>query len=264
MADAQSVTITTPPTGPNAPAPANNAPQRPEHVPEKFWDAEKGAVKVDDLAKSYGELEKKFSTQPKPQDQKPVDGDAKPADGDQKPQDQSQPKVNPSLQPFSEEFAKDGKLSDESYTKLSEMGYPKEMVDAYIAGQQARGQAHAAALMEPVGGAEVYQQMVAWAAQNLQPNEIEQYNKALQGEGASFAIQGLHARYKEAVGNEPSLLKTENGNNDATNVYRSVAEMTRDMQDPRYKKDAAFRKDVEAKTQRSNLFGRSIVAKGRR
>jgi len=30
--------------------------ERPDSIPEKFWDAEKGEVRVDDLAKSYGEL----------------------------------------------------------------------------------------------------------------------------------------------------------------------------------------------------------------
>jgi hypothetical protein len=36
-------------------------PARPEHVPEKFWDADAGNVRVDALSKSYGELERKLS-----------------------------------------------------------------------------------------------------------------------------------------------------------------------------------------------------------
>ncbi len=35
---------------------------RPDHVPEKFWDAEGGAVRVDALLKSYQELERKLSS----------------------------------------------------------------------------------------------------------------------------------------------------------------------------------------------------------
>jgi hypothetical protein len=34
---------------------------KPEGVPDKFWDAEKGEVRVDDLIKSYCELEKRLS-----------------------------------------------------------------------------------------------------------------------------------------------------------------------------------------------------------
>ena len=33
-------------------------PERPEHIPEKFWNAETGEVKTEDLAKSYINLEK--------------------------------------------------------------------------------------------------------------------------------------------------------------------------------------------------------------
>jgi hypothetical protein len=47
-------------------APSNdNKPQRPEHIPEKFWDAEKGEVRVEEMAKSYAELERTRSTPPK-------------------------------------------------------------------------------------------------------------------------------------------------------------------------------------------------------
>lgn len=34
---------------------------RPDHIPENFWDAEKGTAKVDDLAKGYSELSKRLS-----------------------------------------------------------------------------------------------------------------------------------------------------------------------------------------------------------
>lgn len=40
------------------PAATPDKPQRPDNVPEKFWDAEKGVVKYDDVLKSYVELEK--------------------------------------------------------------------------------------------------------------------------------------------------------------------------------------------------------------
>ena len=42
---------------------ANNAPQeRPDNVPEKFWDQENKAVRTDDVLKSYSELEKRFGS----------------------------------------------------------------------------------------------------------------------------------------------------------------------------------------------------------
>lgn len=38
------------------------ASERPENVPEKFWDSEKGEVRLDDALKSYSELEKRFGS----------------------------------------------------------------------------------------------------------------------------------------------------------------------------------------------------------
>lgn len=40
--------------------PANEPPARPAHVPDKFWDAATGEVRVDAVLKSYAELEKKL------------------------------------------------------------------------------------------------------------------------------------------------------------------------------------------------------------
>jgi hypothetical protein len=44
-----------------APAPGGDAKSRPCEVPEKFWDAERGELRVDALLKSYRELERRLS-----------------------------------------------------------------------------------------------------------------------------------------------------------------------------------------------------------
>lgn len=49
-----------PPTDAAPPPPADTA-ARPDHIPEKFWDAATGAPRVEALAKSYAELEKRNS-----------------------------------------------------------------------------------------------------------------------------------------------------------------------------------------------------------
>ncbi len=48
------------------PPPAGNAKSRPGDVPEKFWDAEAGALRVDALLKSYRELERRLSQRAAP------------------------------------------------------------------------------------------------------------------------------------------------------------------------------------------------------
>lgn len=55
------------PTSTSAPEPVSLLPNpapaggRPESLPEKFWDSEKGAIRTDDLAKAYTELERRMS-----------------------------------------------------------------------------------------------------------------------------------------------------------------------------------------------------------
>ncbi len=48
------------------PAAARDAKARPADVPEKFWDAEAGALRVDALLKSYRELERRLSQRAAP------------------------------------------------------------------------------------------------------------------------------------------------------------------------------------------------------
>ena len=52
--------------------------QRPEYLPEKFWDSQKGEAKIDQLAISYANLEKAFSS--KSQAPKKPGADATPED----------------------------------------------------------------------------------------------------------------------------------------------------------------------------------------
>lgn len=54
--------------GTEPPAQAPDAPQRPEYLPEKFWDAAKGEPRWEDLAKSYGELERKVGKAKTPEE----------------------------------------------------------------------------------------------------------------------------------------------------------------------------------------------------
>jgi hypothetical protein len=57
------------------PPPATHAKTRPGEVPEKFWDAETGTLRVDALLKSYRELERRLSQRaaPPPTDAAPED-----------------------------------------------------------------------------------------------------------------------------------------------------------------------------------------------
>jgi len=107
-----------------------------------------------------------------------------------------------------------------------------------------------------VGGAEAYKSMMSWASDNLSEAEINAYNTTVNGkdlEATKLAIAGLNARFKNAEGVEPNLAKGDRPSTSNASGYRSWAEVTAAMSDPRYAKDEAYQADVQAKIKNSRL-----------
>jgi hypothetical protein len=157
------------------------------------------------------------------------------------------------LTELNKEFADAGSLSEDTYKMLADKGLGKDTVDAYIAGQQALAERNVQELHAVAGGTEQFNEMVEWANDNLPESEIDALNQMVsKQETAKFALQGLYARYRSEAG-EPNLI--DNGTTAVTNSrgYASTKEMTREMADPRYRTDPAFRKQVEMKIARSQF-----------
>lgn len=104
-------------------------------------------------------------------------------------------------------------------------------------------------MMNSVGGKEQYQQIMNWAVQNLPQSDIEAFDAIVDSANPSsiaMAVESMAKRYTEANGKEGNMLQ---GRSASTGVdsYRSQAEMIRDMNDPRYETDPAYRNDVMVK-----------------
>lgn len=218
-------------------------PQRPEHIPEKFWNAEKGEADYEGLAKSYAELEKKLSEKSieKKEGDKPTDDKTKTAEGD--------PAVL--REKANAEFAKDGKLSDDTYAAYEKLGVTRDQINGYIEGEQAKAQLRQIEAFNAVGGEEQYKAMIGWARTALTPAEIEAYDRdVLTSKDAAVrtnAIKGLAARYAAENGKDGQLLGGTN-HGAVGDHFKSKAEMVKAMSDPQYKKDAAYREQVAQKT----------------
>lgn len=215
--------------------------QRPAHIPEKFWNAEKGEADYEALAKSYAELEKKFSE--KPADKK--EGDKK----DDKTAEGGEPAAL--REKANTEFAEKGQLSPETYAEYEKHGITREQIDGYIEGQKAIAAGRQREAFDAVGGEDQYKAMVSWARTALTPAEIEAYDRDVLGSGDAAvrtnAIKGLAARYEAENGKDGQL---QGGTNNAGtgDHFKSKAEMVKAMSDPKYKKDAAYRQEVAVKT----------------
>jgi plasmid maintenance system antidote protein VapI len=219
---------------------------RPEWLPEKFKSPE-------DMAKAYGELETKLGqSEPKQEEVKETKKDDLSIDNAEKAVENA----GLSMDTLQQEYNESGQLNDKSYEALAKVGIPKDYVDAFIKGQEAIATQTANTLKQEVGGDEAYKNMMTWASENLNEAEINAYNRTVNGkdiEATKLAIAGLNAKYKNAEGIEPSLARGDRPSTSNATGYRSWAEVTAAMSDPRYSKDVAYQADVQAKLKNSKL-----------
>jgi len=129
----------------------------------------------------------------------------------------------------------------------------KEEQEEAAEGQLTEGQAQQ--LYKMVGGEKEYQSMLEWASQSLSKEEIEMYDSVMAAGNANsiyFAVQALSNKYSDSVGSEGQLL-TGRGSAESNAVFRSQSELVQAMSDPRYDSDPAYRSDVMAKLENSDL-----------
>jgi hypothetical protein len=225
-------------------APEGESTERPAWLPEKFKS-------VEDMAKAYAELEAKQSGKSEEAPKAP----------------EGEPKAEPNaaeaelagkgldLNEFSNEYSTSGTLSQESYDKLEKAGYPKAVVDQYIAGQQALAAQYESEVVSVAGGSEEFAKVQQWAAENLSDAEKIAYNKAIDSKDinqAKLAVQGITAKYQAQYPSEGTQIGGR-----ATSIgegYADLAEMKADMANPLYRESSAFREKVAQKIARSNIL----------
>jgi len=222
--------------------------ERPEWLPENFKGPE-------DFRKSYDELQAKLTTvsqESKKTDEAPADTND--GEGNENTSEDS-PAFKESVTAAAAEWSESGELSEDTYKSLEDAGLPKELVDQYIAGQKAVAEGVENTLYNAAGGKDNYAEMVEWAAESFTPEEIKSYNDTVNSgdiQTATMAIENLKNKYADATGTTPTLVKGSGAGAQAAG-YRSWAEVKVDMGNPKYASDPAFRSDVQAKLQRSQL-----------
>ena len=230
----------------------NQSGERPEWLPEKFNSAE-------DMAKAYASLEQKMGSGEQEEEyteeveEELVDEEELPDGGDV---EEVLDNAGLDFDVFQQEYNELGELSEEAYEVLEEAGFPRSLVDNYIQGQEALNSVNTEAMYDVVGGESNYEQMTAWASENMSEGDIDAFNASIETGDPDlmrFAIQGLEARYRSEVGNEPQLIQGDNAPVSG-GKFDSAAELTAAMRDPRYAKDSAYRNAVAQKLARSSVF----------
>lgn len=234
------------------------AEDRPEWLPEKFKDPS-------ELAKAYAELEKKLGSSSK----EPLEATEKTTEADpelegtkdtpdaEEAAREAADKAGLDFDTLSQKYFEKGSIEDSDYAALEKAGIPKSLVDQFIAGQEALLTATRNSVFSAVGGESQYSELTEWAADNFSKQEIDAFNKAVNSGDLNMtmmAVKGLQARYKAEVGFEPTRQVRGETARAGSHAYRSIAEMEKDMSDPRYKSDPAFRKDVERKLANSDIM----------
>lgn len=142
-----------------------------------------------------------------------------------------------------------GDIDIEDYNKLMAMGIPEETIRGHVQMVAQQVQTHVAAVTDAFGGQEQWQQTQAWADRNLSEGEIAHLNQMLAGPDYKMAVDMIKQRAGTQMSNMP---QTNPGTNQVT-PYGSQAEMIADMRKPEYKRDPAFRQQVQARVGASQL-----------
>jgi len=179
-----------------------------------------------------------------------------------------EPESNPHMDLISsaseEYYSNDNSLSDETIEKFSSMS-SKELVSAYLqslknapAQQPAEVDMTDAQINEvqnSVGGEKQYTEIVGWAAENLPKRQVDAFDNLINTgntEMIKLAVAGLKSQYSDANGYEGRTLQGKPAKSSG-DVFRSQAELVAAVSDPRYDNDPAYRQDVIAKLDRSDV-----------
>jgi len=214
---------------------------------------------AEELEKAYVELQKKLGSSEEGTEEED-------AETTEEVEEEYEPSPAVSLiSDASLEFSEQGELTPETMAKFSEMS-SSDLVNAYmeIQDQIQGGESVAAADLSDaevnavknyVGGEAAYDNLVDWAGQNLEASSVEAFDSIVNTgslEAIKLAVSGIKAQMDEANGYEGRMLSGKSPKTSG-DVFRSQQQVVDAMSDPRYDTDPAYRQDIIAKLERSDI-----------
>ena len=215
-----------------------------------------------ELEKAYAELEKKLGEKSEASTEEP---EQESETVDEKPTTDFSANAEVISAANDEYFKNDGKLSEETMDKFSQMS-SRDLVEAYMEVQKTMPKGDAQTtddlttatvneIKNFAGGEAAYNNMVTWAADNLDPNSRAAFDDVVNRgnvDAIKLAVSGLKSQYENAMGYEGKMYSGKAAKANA-DVFRSQAELVAAMGDPRYSRDPAYRQDILEKLDRSDM-----------
>ena len=155
---------------------------------------------------------------------------------------------------LTEEFQANGDLSPETRAKLAAQGFTEEIVNTYIAGQQALVQKHMEDIASVVGGMEQMATVCEWARNNLPKELRDSYDKIHDPAVLKVILKDLERQMNDSEGVIPQQLQGGAGERGG-DYFESMAEVEEAINDPRYSKDPVYRNKVAQKLTASREAG---------
>ena len=229
-------------------------PQMPDGGVEKFYNAETGVYDWQSHAKEaeYAVEQKRAAAEKKAGEDGQSDDDS----GDEAPSDEapSDDQVKDvveaaglKVEDLKQQIIENGELDASAKEALVKNGIPEALVDDYVALAQDKLQSNTHAAFEYVGGEEVWSQMSAWALENLPEAEIAKHNEMLAGDDWKVAMDILKQKMGAAspTAGEGDLVSSDSTGAPGSVGFKSIAEQTAAINDPRYRTDPTYRQQVQ-------------------
>ena len=218
---------------------------------------------AEDLEKAYVELQKKLGDKEDAVSQEGREETEEVKEESEEPKAEKSEAVS-LLESANEEFyANDKSISKETLEKFSQLS-SQELVQAYMEMQKNAPPTESEVdvttseinkIQNSVGGEAQYDKLVAWAGENLKADEIKAFD-ALVGTGNAASIQlgvdALKAKYETANGYEGRMLSGKAADTSG-DIFKSQAQLIQAISDPRYENDPAYRQEIVAKLDRSDV-----------
>ena len=155
-----------------------------------------------------------------------------------------------------------GEYSEETLEKISKMD-AVDIADMHLRYRQQVEDSRPPQITEQqvtelkgvAGGEEQYSEMLQWAQDTLNPQEIQMFDTVMErGDplAAFFAVRSLAYRYQDSLGRDGKMITGTAPRGDGSQ-FESQAEVVEAMSDPRYDRDPAFRQKVMKKLERSDI-----------